>query len=324
MGDIEVVVRETRQLTPAIRELVLETANGEALPAWEPGAHIDVDVQLAGGAVENRAYSIIGGTADADDPASAYRIAVERQPEGRGGSRFLHDEVSQGSALTISPPRNEFPLHLHQADRLLVAGGIGIAPLYAMARVLAKRKVPFALHYGGPGRDDMAYVEALEHLAGRHVHFHYDGGRMELDPVLAALGYPAELYVCGQRPMNQAVVAAAMENGLSRMQILQQCFDPPPPPVANDQIGFEVVLKQSGKTVQVPADTSILETLLTHGYPAQFYCGRGECGFCPLPVLEADGPIEHRDHYLSQEERGEQMCICVSRLKSGTRLVLDA
>src|ERR1700733_8582520 len=107
MGEIETVVRETRQLTPVIRELVLETPDGTALPSWEPGAHIDVDVQLAGGTVENRAYALVGGTDEADDPASTYRIAVERQPEGRGGSRFLHDEVSQGSALAISPPRNE-------------------------------------------------------------------------------------------------------------------------------------------------------------------------------------------------------------------------
>jgi vanillate O-demethylase ferredoxin subunit len=108
------------------------------------------------------------------------------------------------------------------------------------------------------------------------------------------------------------------------MQILQLCFDPPLPPPPIDNIGFEVELRNSGITVEVPPDASILETLLSAGYQAQFYCGRGECGFCPLPVLETDGTIEHRDHYLQPDEKGEQLCICVSRLKSGTKLVLDA
>jgi ferredoxin len=94
--------------------------------------------------------------------------------------------------------------------------------------------------------------------------------------------------------------------------------------VPSDNIGFEVELRNSGITAHVPPDASILETLLSVGYHAQFYCGRGECGFCPLPVLETDGAIEHRDHYLQPDERNEQLCICVSRLKNGTKLVLDA
>lgn len=324
MGEIAVVVKEARQLTPSIRELVLASADGADLPAWEPGAHVEVDVTLAGGAVERRAYCLVGGTAAADDSANEYRIAVERQAESRGGSRFLCDAAGIGAALSISPPRNEFPIHFHQADRVLVAGGIGIVPIYAMARVLVRRAIPFQLHYAGPAAADMAYRDELARLAGDSAHFHYDGGRVDLDPVFADLGYPAEVYLCGQRPFNKALAASAMEHGLSRMQILQCCFDPPLPPAPSDNIGFEVELRNSGITAHVPPDASILETLLSVGYQAQFYCGRGECGFCPLPVLEADGAIEHRDHYLQPEEKGEQMCICVSRLKSGTKLVLDA
>lgn len=321
MGAIKVVVKEIRTLTPTIRELALGAADGSALPSWEPGAHIDVDVPTADGTAA-RSYALVGGVDGVDDPASVYRIAVERTPESRGGSRFLH-EVVVGDTLSIGAPRNDFPLQYHKADRVLVAGGIGIVPIYAMARDLTRRGIPFALHYAGPGRADMAYCDALERLCGGHVHFHYEGGRLDLDPIFAALDYPAEVHICGQRPMNQAVAASALANGLSRVQILQQCFDPPPPPPANENVAFEVELKQSGMTVQVSPDTSILETLLANGYPAQFYCGRGECGFCPLPILEADGPIEHRDHFLTPDERENQMCVCVSRLK-GTRLVLDA
>ncbi len=323
MGEIDVVVKETRQLTPTIRELLLVSADGAALPSWEPGAHIEIDVPLDGGEVASRAYALIGGTEEADDPASAYRIAVERKLETRGGSRFLHDTVAPGTPLKIAPPRNDFPLHYHDADRVLVAGGIGIAPIYAMVRMLVRRGIAFQLHYAGPDRAEMAYCPELERLCGDKVHFHYEGGRLDLDEVFDALGYPAEVYLCGQRPMNHALNNSALEHGLSRMQILQQCFDPPPPPPVNEDVGFEVELRQSGITAYVAPDTSILETLLAAGYPARFYCGRGECGFCPLPVLEADGPIEHRDHFLNAEEKGEQLCVCVSRLK-GTRLVLDA
>ena len=319
MGEIELVVKEARQLTPAIRELVLASPDGAALPPWEPGAHIEIDVP--GG--ETRAYSLIGGTESADDPANVYRIAVERKVESRGGSRFLCDEVAVGDRLTSAAPRNDLPLHYHDADRVLVAGGIGIAPLYAMARALVRRKIPFQLHYAGPDRAEMAYCAELERLCGDRVHFHYEGGRLDLDDVFDALGYPAEVYLCGQRPMNRALNNSALEHGLSRMQILQQCFDPPLPPPVNEDVGFEVELRNSGITAHVPPDASILETLLAAGYPARFYCGRGECGFCPLPVLEADGPIEHRDHFLNEEERGEQLCVCVSRIK-GTKLVLDA
>jgi vanillate O-demethylase ferredoxin subunit len=324
MGEIAVIVKDARQVTAAIRELLLVSETGADLPPWQPGAHIEVDVALPGGAVETRAYAIVGGVGGEDDPASAYRIAVERDPESRGGSRYLCEEVAVGARLAISPPRNDFPIHLHEAERLLVAGGIGIAPLYAMARVYRKRGTLFQLHYTGPGEAEMAYRQELQDLCGDQVHFHYDGGRLDLEPELEALGYPAEVYVCAQRPLLKAVVASAMEHGLSRVQIVQQCFDPPPPPVPNDNIGFEVELRNSGITAHVPPDASILETLLSAGYQAQFYCGRGECGFCPLPVLETDGAIEHRDHYLQPEEKGEQLCICVSRLKSGTKLVLDA
>jgi vanillate O-demethylase ferredoxin subunit len=324
MGAIAVQVKEARQVTPAIRELVLVSASGEALPTWEPGAHVEIDVTLPDGSVELRAYSLLGGTEMVDDPADTYRIAVERKIESRGGSHYLCDTVAVGDTLTLSPPKNEFQLHYHTADRVLVAGGIGVAPIFAMVRVLVRRGVPFQLHYAGPDPAEMAYRAELENLAGSNAHFHFEGGQVDLEPVFEALGYPAEIYLCGQRPLTQSLSAMALDHGLSRMQIMQQCFDPPPPPVPSDNIGFEVELRQTGMTVHVPPETSILETLISEGYHAQFYCGRGECGFCPLPVLEADGPIVHRDHYLKPEERDEQMCICVSRLKSGSKIVLDA
>ncbi len=259
-----------------------------------------------------------------DDPADTYRIAVERKVESRGGSRFLHDRVAVGDRLSIAPPRNDFPLHYHQADRLLIAGGIGIVPIYAMARGLVRRGIPFALHYAGPGRDEMAYCAELERLCGASAHFHYEGGRLDLDAEFAALDYPAEVYICGQRPMNQAlvgtgtrkrVVASADPAGMLRSASCRRR------PMRTSNSRSSCAAPASSRPCRpMPAFSRRCSPT---GYQAQFYCGRGECGFCPLPVLEADGPIEHRDHFLGTEERGDHLCICVSRLK-GTRLVLDA
>jgi len=328
MTQHEVIVRERRQLTPVIREFVLVSADGDALPPYEPGAHIEVDVEGNPGTPAARAYSLIGGTATTDDPENTYRIAVEREASGSGGSRFLHDRIALGSRLAVSSPRSGFALDLNPASRLLIAGGIGIAPIYAMVRHLVRRDLPFALHYLGHDPQALAYREEIEHLAGSRAAFHYDDrdpeNLLDLAALVAAMPYPAHVYVCGPRGLNDTVVAAAQDNGLSNMQIHAEYFAPAPVPVRDDT-GFEVELRRSGVSVYVPPDLSILETLMAAGQPMRFYCGRGECGFCPLPVIEADGPIEHRDHFLSADEKenDERLCICVSRIK-GTRLVLDA
>jgi ferredoxin-NADP reductase len=320
MDQHEVVVKGVRDLTPSIREFVLASSGGAKLPAYEPGAHIQVEVSG-----ERRDYSLIGGTVEADDPPDTYRIAVERKHDGKGVSRFMVEQLAPDHRLVIAGLRNEFTLNTHPANRAFIAGGIGITPIYSMVRALAKKQMPFALHYLGTSPEEMPYREDIERLTGGRAKFHYAGGdKLALDPIMAALHYPAEIYVCASYKLNQAVVAAALDHGLSNMQIMQQCFDPPPP-VVREETGFEVELKRTGLVVSVPPDASILETLLSAGYPAKFYCGRGECGFCPLPVIESDGPIDHRDHFLGDEEKAndERVCICVSRIK-GARLVLDA
>jgi ferredoxin-NADP reductase len=319
---MEVVVKEVRELSPGVREIVLAAPGGVSLPGYEPGAHIAVELALADGTKEARDYSLIGGTAEADDPAELYRIAVERKPDGKGGSNAIFAGCVPGTTLEITAPRNEFGLNTHQANRVFVAGGIGVTPIYAMLRRLARKQMPFAIHVVGPA---IAYRAEIEKLSGGNAVFHADEEKFDPDPVIAALGYPAEVYVCGSWELNQKVVRVAQDHGLSNMQIMQQCFSPPPPK-PNEAEGFEVELRRTGLTVYVPPDTSILESVLMSGYNARFYCGRGECGYCPLPVIESDGVIEHRDHFLSEEEKAndERMCICVSRLKKGTRIVLDA
>lgn len=327
MAQYQVKVAAVRLLTPAIRELVLQSPDGAPLPAYGPGAHIQIEVILAGGAQEIRAYSLIGGTIGEDDPPDTYRIAVERRADGAGGSRFLCDQVAVGSVLGISSPRNDFALETHKANRLLIAGGIGIAPIYAMARRLKRQGLAFDLAYIARDADEMAYRDALAALAAGHIVFHAEAGAvapLDVKALVKKLAYPAEVYVCGSYALNQSVVSAAGAAGLSRLQIHEQCFAPPPV-VRPENTAFDVVLQRSGLEFHVPEDASILETMLMQGHRPKFYCGRGECGICPMDVVSADGPIEHRDHILKPEEKShdKRMCICVSRLK-GTRIVLDA
>jgi vanillate O-demethylase ferredoxin subunit len=327
MAQYEVTVAAIRQLSPTIRELVLRAKDGSPLPSYGPGAHIEVAVTLESGAHETRAYSLVGGTATGDDPSDTYRIAVERRADGAGGSRFLCDKVEVGSSLGISAARNDFPLETHRANRLLIAGGIGIVPIYAMARRLKRDGLAFTLAYIARDLDQMVYRDEIAALLGDSAIFHEETGAaapLDVKPLVKKLAYPAEVYVCGSSALNQAVVAAASAAGLSRLQIHEQCFAPPPL-VRPENTAFDVLLRLSGIELHVSADASILETMLQHGHTPKFYCGRGECGICPMTVVAADGPIEHRDHILKPEEKaaGKRMCICVSRVK-GTRLVLDA
>ncbi|MGH7035287.1 MAG: PDR/VanB family oxidoreductase [Stellaceae bacterium] len=327
MGQYEVSVASIAKRTAAISELVLRAKDGATLPGYAPGAHIEIDVTLDDGSEAMRAYSLLGGTPESDDPPDAYRIAVERRADGAGGSRFLCERVGIGTSLGISAPRNNFALETHKANRLLIAGGIGIAPIYAMARRLAHEGLPFALAYLAPDKRQMAYRDEIAALAGGHAILHEESSAAEpldVKALVKTLAYPAEVYVCGTYALNQAVVAAASAAGLSRMQIHEQCFAPPPP-VRVENTAFDVLLRRSGIELHIPADASILETMLSSGHTPKFYCGRGECGICPMTVVAADGPIEHRDHVLKPDEKkgDKRMCICVSRVK-GSRLVLDA
>jgi len=324
MAQYEVTIAASRVLTPAITELVLKSKDGAALPSYGPGAHIEIGVTLADGSAATHAYSLVGGTATGDDPADLYRIAVERREDGAGGSKFLCD-AAVGVTLGISSPRNDFPLETHPANRLLVAGGIGIVPIFSMARRLKREGRVFTLAYVARDLDQMAYRDEVAALAGGNVIFHEESSAaspLDVKPLAKKLAYPSEVYVCGTYALNKAVTAAAGAAGLSKLQIHEQCFAPPPV-FRPENNPFHVTLKRSGLEFDVPAESSILETMMVSGHTPKFYCGRGECGICPMTVISTDSPIEHRDHTLKPDERKSRICICVSRIKSGT-LVLDA
>jgi ferredoxin-NADP reductase len=248
---------------------------------------------------------------------------VRREDDGRGGSRFMHQRVQAGQVLMVEAPKNEFQLRRHTGCAVLIAGGIGITPLTSMAAERVAAGAPVRMHYAGRSRELMAFVPELQQLLGDALLLHVDaeaGAPLNVDALLDACNAEDQLYVCGPKPMLDTLLARTHARGWTRERVHFEVFGAPT--VDTGDHAFEVVLAQSGRSVRVPADRSILDCLIDAGVDPMFDCKRGECGVCGTPVLE--GEIDHRDYVLSALERreGRVMQICVSRCK-GARLVLD-
>lgn len=322
---LQLCVVQARALNPLIRELRLRAVDGAALPGFSAGSHVRVQVTLADGSHDWRHYSLINfSTApDATSAPSEYQIAVRKEDPGRGGSRFMHERVAEGDTLTIEPPANQFPVGAHSSTAVLVAGGIGITPLTAMAARRRADAQPVRMVYAGRSRELMAYLPQLQAMLGSDLAVHADaeaGRPLDVAALLDACGPADELYVCGPGVMLDAVQKAAEARGWPRGRVHFEVFAPASHAAGDD--AFEVVLAQSGKTLKVPADKTILQCLIDAGCDPLFDCQRGECGVCAVPVIE--GAIDHRDHALTQAEKdgGQVIQVCVSRAK-GARLVLD-
>ncbi|HYP69236.1 MAG TPA: PDR/VanB family oxidoreductase, partial [Variovorax sp.] len=318
-------VTEARSLNPLIRMLRLAAEDGAALPGYTAGAHIRVQVLLPDGKQDWRHYSLINPVADASATAAPaeYVIAVRREDEGRGGSRFMHQGLQAGSSLLIEVPKNDFPIHAANTRTVLLAGGIGVTPLISMAASRKVQGLPVQMHYAGRSRELMAFLPELSDLLGDELRVHTDaeaGAPLDIAAVLNGCSAQDQLYVCGPKVMLDAVLAATQARGWAGERVHFELFTEPV--VEEGDHAFEVVLAQSGKTLTVPADQTILDCLIEHGCDPMFDCKRGECGVCATPVME--GEIDHRDYVLTAREKAEGtvMQICISRAK-GARLVLD-
>ena len=322
-SSIPVIVHQMRLEAPEIVSLELRPVpGGPALPAVSAGAHIDL--QLAPGLV--RSYSLVY-----PDQAGAYTVAVLKDRASRGGSRRVHEQLRVGQTLQIGAPRNHFALHEDAPSSVLIAGGIGITPIYAMLQRLAALGRPARLIYAARSAREAAYVAEIERLLARapqlSVHWHWDdeqGGPPDLQALLAGTEADAHLYACGPAPLLQAYERACETLGLQRVH-LERFAALAPAPSAASASGSDctVELRQSGKTVQVPADANLLDTLLAAGCSLSYSCHEGVCGACETRVLE--GEVEHLDSILTADEQraNKSLMPCVSRPRSA-RLVLDA
>jgi ferredoxin-NADP reductase len=305
--EADVVVVARRDEAAGVVGLELALPSGGALPAWTPGAHIDVE--LPGGLT--RQYSLCGDPAD----SGRWRIGVLREADGRGGSRWIADELTEGATLRVRGPRNNFPLQ--PAGRyVFVAGGIGITPLLPMIRAVEATGADWVLHYGGRTRASMAFLAELSGFGDRvRVYPQDEVGLLDLETVLAT---PAALvYCCGPTGLIEALEARCPA-GMLRVER----FTAVPVAVEGPDSAFEVVCERSGVSVMVPAGTSVLAAVEDAGVNVLSSCAEGICGTCETAVLA--GEPDHRDSLLTEDEKaaGDTMLICVSRCR-GARLVLD-
>lgn len=298
--------------------LTLTSPNGGDLPEFTAGAHIDVHVtdDLI------RQYSIY----NAPDERSAYRICVTRDPQSRGGSKAIAEDIQQGDILRISKPRNLFELNLDVPNYLLIAGGIGITPIFSMAEQLHRQEKPFKLVYRAKSRQRAALVEQLEEerFAG-HVGFHFsdesEGEPFKLDELIASQSQDTHLYVCGPVGMIESVLAAAEKAGWDPSRVHYESFSPMPSDAAEGE-AFRIELAKSGTTLVVPPGRSIAEVLNENGIEVPLSCEQGLCGTCIVNVLE--GEPDHRDSFLTRRQRKANGSIitCCSRSLTPS-LVLD-
>lgn len=314
--NIAVRVVRIEQASPLIKRFTLQAADGGSLPAFGGGSHVIVQIPAASGLLYN-AYSLLSSPFQLQH----YQIAVRREEASRGGSAFMHEQLAEGDILQISPPNNLFALHASSGRQILIAGGIGITPFMSQMEELQASGASFELHYAFRSREQAAFVEELTARYGAHCHFH-DAAQGELCDVAGLLQQMAEqdhVYVCGPQSLIQAVQAAGAAQGIPPARLHWEQF------AASTQGGaaFTVVLARSGREIPVAAGQSILQAIESDGTVAvDCLCREGVCGTCEVGIVE--GEAEHRDQYLSDEEKQAQksLLICVSRAR-GARLVLD-
>jgi ferredoxin-NADP reductase len=287
------------------------TLTAPGLPAWQPGAHIDL---LLGDVT--RQYSLCGSPADRD----AYRIAALRTPDSRGGSKAVH-ALREGDRVRIRGPRNNFPL-IPSPRYVFVAGGIGITPILPMIEQARAAGADWRLYYGGRTLGSMAFRETLS-AHGDRVHLvpQDRDGLLDLDAILGSPSAGTLVYCCGPEPL-LAAVEQRCATWPARTLHLER-FTPRTREDPADDEAFEVVLERSGVSVRVPPGVSVLDAMRGAGVSVLGSCLEGICGTCEQGVLAGD--VDHRDSVLTDDEReaGDCMMVCVSR-SLGPRLVLDA
>lgn len=311
-----------RHVAADVVALELVPVDGHPLPAWSPGAHLELELEPSSGPTLVRHYSLCG---DPDD-RGRYQVAVLAAEQGRGGSAYVHEWLHPGSAITVRGPRNHFPLE-PASEYLFLAGGIGITPILAMAREADRKQVPWRAVYLGRSADRMAFRDELVELgrqrgsSSREVIIWSDAecGQFDLDALVQGIGAETQVYACGPEGLLVALENLHQESNAWGLHL--ERFAAAPADTSEDQ-PFEVVLASTGATHTVPVGSSILSVLREQGVEVESSCSEGVCGTCETRLLR--GSPDHRDAVLSPEERaaGDYLMICVSRALT-SQLVLD-
>jgi ferredoxin-NADP reductase len=308
---MQVRVRAMKWEAPGVLSLDLTAPDFAALPAYEPGSHIDL--HLPNGVM--RQYSLSGDPND----TTHYRIAI-RSVSGGLSSQFIHRKLRPGEVLTISPPRNNFELG-DAANYLFIAGGIGITPLLSMMRSATAARKPWTLLYCNRSDDEAPFLEEIRALGGKiNLHSSAAGTRLDVTARLTSAEADTMVYCCGPEGLMLAVEEATA--GWPEGSVRFEWFAPRSRPADETSGAFDVVCQASGVTLTVPPDKTVLATLNNAGIAVPCSCEQGICGTCEVRVIA--GEVDHRDSIQSQAERtaNQSMMVCVSRARS-PQLVLD-
>lgn len=308
---VELRVEHMLDAALGVKAITLVAADGAALPAFSAGSHVELELATPEGPL-TRQYSLC------NDPSETHRwvVGVGLHPASRGGSRHVHRALAAGTRLKARLPRNRFVLDESAGMTVLVAGGIGVTPLLAMARRLSALQRPWRFYYCAKTPAHAAFLPELLALGGEVIPVH-DGcpgvRPLDLQAVVASCTPQTHLYCCGPSSMLKAFEAAGRGRDPSTMHV--EWFEAPAAatPSTDEAQALTVHLERSGRTLQVPAGRSILDVALEAGVDVHNSCGDGVCGSCETRVL-AGRPL-HRDHVLTAAERarGDRMMVCVSR-----------
>ena len=315
---IQVMVKSITHEASGICSIEFRSLDGKSLPAFTAGAHIDLD--LGKGLV--RSYSLV----NPQDETHRYVIAVNKDRNSRGGSRYIHERLRVGDSLTLMPPANNFPLEEAAAHSIFIAGGIGITPIWSMIQRLVTLGRSWELHYACRAAEFAAFLEpisAAAEAAGAKLDAHLDsearGTVLDLQAIVAAAPADSLFYCCGPAPMLEAYKDATKSIEPSRVRLEHFA---PAAASGEDVSNFTVVLARSGREFVVEEGMTILETLLQNGVSHNYSCTQGVCGTCETGVIE--GTPDHRDWVMSDDKKQQNkaMMICCSLSKT-SRLVLD-
>jgi len=304
-------------LTAQIASFGLAHPAQQPLPPYGAGAHIEVDVRP--GLI--RRYSLCGDPND----RSRYQIAVRNDPQSRGGSRAIHENWREGDLIKASAPRNNFPLEIVDAPIVLIAGGIGITAILAMAFELAQRQRRFELHYTARSLSHMAFHQELaDSPFQKHVRFYFDDAdpdrRFSILRLIESLPRNAHVYVCGPAGLNAGIMDAARRADFLNQQLHQEMFAVGKSDA--DNRSFAVEIASTRQQFNIPADQTVLEILEQNGVFIPSMCRQGLCGICITNVIS--GLVDHRDNFLESKERARSDVILPCCSRSATRhIVLD-
>lgn len=308
-------ISRVRDLTSRIRAYELRSESGAELPLVTPGSHLTIPVQLPSGKMDFRHYSICSNAIERD----FYEIAVLLEAKGRGGSQFIFNNFQLGTQLECGLATNNFDLHADASPAILFAGGIGIAPIIAIAHTLAMRGRRFTLHNAGRSKTEMAFLDELRHYFPRNLKIYArdEDARVDILHELANAPSNALIYACGPKKMLSDIETSAHLLGISKDRIQTENFITED---AEKNTALVLELAYSNKLINVNSDQPLLNAVRDAGIDVNFDCCVGDCGSCAVKILE--GEADHRDHVLNDAQKAEGfICLCVSRAKSD-KLVL--